>query len=103
MGNIFNIILIQPLVNLLLVIYAFLPGHDFGISIIVLTLIIRFALWPLAGKQLHSQKKMQAIQPEIAKIRAKTKGDKQKESKMLMELYKEKEVSPFSACLPAVV
>lgn len=103
MGNIFNIILIQPLVNLLFTIYALIPGHDFGISIIIMTVVIRLILWPLAGKQLHSQKKMQAIQPEIAKLRAKAKGDKQKESQLLMELYKEKEVSPFSACLPALV
>ncbi len=101
--NIFHTILIQPLVNILFTIYAFLPWHDFGVSIIILTIIIRLILWPLAGKQLHSQKKMQAIQPEIAKIRAQSKGDKQKESQMLMELYKEKEVNPFSACLPAII
>ncbi len=60
-------------------------------------------LWPLASKQLHSQKKMQAMQGDIAKVRAKAGGDKQKESAMLMELYKEKEVNPFSACLPTLL
>lgn len=103
MGNIFNTILIAPLVNALFFIYGIIPGHDFGLSIILFTLIIRLALWPLASKQLHSQKKMQALQGDIAKVRAKAAGDKQKESAMLMELYKEKEVNPFSACLPTLL
>lgn len=103
MGNIFNLILIAPLVNILFLILAILPGHDFGLSIIIFTIIIRLLLWPLASKQLHSQKKMQALQGDIAKVRAKAAGDKQKESAMLMELYKEKEVNPFSACLPTIL
>lgn len=98
----FNFI-INPLLNLLVTIYALLPGHDFGIAIIILTLIIRFALWPLTGKQLRSQKKMQALQPEIAKLRIEAAGDKAKENQLLMELYKEKEINPFSACLPLLV
>jgi len=103
MGNIFDTILIAPLVNALFFIYGIIPGHDFGLSIIIFTIIIRLILWPLAGKQLHSQKKMQALQGDIAKVRAKAAGDKQKESAMLMELYKEKEVNPFSACLPTLL
>ncbi len=103
LGNIFNTILIAPLVNALFFIYGVLPGHDFGISVILLTVFIRLMLWPLASKQLHSQKKMQAMQGDIAKVRAKAGGDKQKESAMLMELYKEKEVNPFSACLPTLL
>lgn len=102
-GNIFNTILIAPLVNILFFIYGIIPGHDFGVAIILFTIAIRLILWPLANKQLHSQKKMQALQGDIAKVKAKAGGDKQKESAMLMELYKEKEVSPFSACLPALL
>jgi len=103
MGNIFDAILIAPLVNALFFIYGIIPGHDFGLSIILLTILIRLVLWPLANKQLHSQKKMQALQGDIAKVREKAAGDKQKESAMLMELYKEKEVNPFSACLPTLL
>jgi YidC/Oxa1 family membrane protein insertase len=101
--NIFKIILVQPITNLLFLVLAILPGHDFGVSVIVVTAIIRFALWPVFTKQLHSQKKMQQLQPEIAKVKEKAKGDKTKESQMLMELYKEKEISPFSSCLPLVI
>lgn len=103
MGNIFDTILIAPLVNILFFIFGILPGHDFGLSIIIFTILIRVALWPLASKQLHSQKKMQSLQGEISKVKEKAAGDKQKESAMLMELYKEKEVNPFSACLPTLL
>jgi len=102
-GSIFDAVLIAPLVNALFFIYGIIPGHDFGVAIILFTIIIRLLLWPLANKQLHSQKKMQSLQGDIAKVKAKAGGDKQKESAMLMELYKEKEVSPFSACLPALL
>lgn len=101
--NIFNILIVNPLLNLLFAIYGIIPGHDFGISIIILTLVLRFAMWPLTGKQLRSQKKMQALQPEIAKLKVQAAGDKQKEQQLLMELYKEKEINPFSACLPLLL
>lgn len=103
MQQLLQIIFLQPFLNFLFLIYGIIPGHDFGVSVIILTLIIRFALWPLTAKQLHSQKKMQALQPQIAQVKKKAKGDKQLESQMLMELYKEKEISPFSACLPALL
>src|SRR3990167_6235239 len=99
----FNTLLVYPLLNIMMFFYAVLPGHDFGVAVIILTILIRLALWPIVGKQLHSQKKLQTIQPEIAKIRAKYKGDRQKESAALMELYKEKEVNPFSSCLPLII
>jgi len=90
-------ILLNPIFNLLLLIYALLPGHDFGIAVIILTIIIRILLWPLVKKQLLHQKAMRDIQPEITKIKQKTKGDKAKESKMMMELFKEKEINPFGS------
>lgn len=102
-GQFFNTILIEPLVNALFFVYGIIPGHDFGLAIILFTILIRLILWPLASKQLHSQKKMQSLQGDISKIKIKAAGDKQKEQAMLMELYKEKEVNPFSACLPALL
>jgi YidC/Oxa1 family membrane protein insertase len=103
MLQLFQVILVQPLFNLLAVIYALLPGHDFGVAIIVMTIIIRLLLWPLVNKQLHSQRAMQKIQPEVARIRTEAKGDKQKESAMLMELYREKGINPFGSLLPLLV
>lgn len=89
-------VLVQPLINLLVAIYAVLPGHDFGVAIITFTILVRFALWPLMRKQIHQQKALRELQPEIAKIKASAKGDKQKESLLVMELYREREINPFA-------
>lgn len=97
MGNLIRTILLQPIFNALLLIYALLPGNDFGVALIVFTILIRILLWPLMKRQLHQQKKMKEIQPEIARVKEKAKGDKTKESQMLVELFKEKEVNPFSS------
>ena len=67
-GQFFDTILIAPLVNALFLIYGIIPGHDFGVAIILLTILIRLILWPLASKQLHSQKKMQSLQGDISKV-----------------------------------
>ncbi len=93
----FDTLIVQPILNLLFTINAFLPGHDFGVTIILFTIIIRGALYPLVKKQLHQTRAMRALQPEIKKIKADTKGDKQKEGQLLMELYKERGVSPFGS------
>lgn len=93
----FDTLIVQPILNLLFTIAALLPGHDFGMAIIVFTIIIRGLLYPLVKKQLHQTRAMRALQPEIKKIKSKTKGDKQEEGKLLMELYKERGVSPFGS------
>jgi YidC/Oxa1 family membrane protein insertase len=93
----FDLILIQPIFNILVFIYGIIPGHDFGLALILFTILIRILLWPLIKKQLHQTKVMRKIQPELAKIRKRTKGDKQLEAQMMMELYREKGVNPFSS------
>jgi YidC/Oxa1 family membrane protein insertase len=99
----FNTFLVQPLFNLLATIYAMLPYHDFGVAIILLTVIVRLCLWPLVNKQLHSQRALQELAPELARIRTEAKGDKQLEGKMTMELYKEREINPFASFLPLLI
>lgn len=100
---IFTTLLVRPLFNILFSLYAIIPGHDFGLAIIVLTLLVRILLWPLVSRQLHSQKVMQQLQPEVARVRKEAKGDRQKETAMLMELYKEKGTSPFAPILPMLI
>lgn len=97
MFGIFETFIIQPIFNLLLFIYAMIPGNDFGVAIIIFTLITRFAMWPLLKKQLHQTKMMREMQPDIKKIKKETKGDRALESQMMMELYKEKGVNPMSS------
>lgn len=93
--DIFNVLIVQPIFNTLLLIYALLG--DFGISIIVFTILVRLALWPLIKKQLHQTKLMRKVQPELKKIKARTKGNKQLEAKLMMEMYKERGIKPFSS------
>lgn len=99
----FESFIVQPLLNILFVIDAALPGNDFGIAVIILTILIRFALYPLAKKQLHSQKALSDLQPEVNKLKEKYKKDPQKLQAATMELYKEKEVNPFGSCLPLLI
>lgn len=93
----FDTLIVQPIFNLLVFIYAILPGHNFGLAIIIFTIITRLLMWPLVKKQLHHAKAMRALQPELKRIKKETKGDKQKESMMVMALYKEREINPFSS------
>jgi YidC/Oxa1 family membrane protein insertase len=96
-ASIFTTIIVQPIFNLLVLIYALLPGHNFGLAIIIFTILVRLALWPLVKKQLNHAKAMRELQPELKKIKAAAKGDRQKESQMTMELYKEREINPFAS------
>lgn len=91
----FTALIVKPLFNLLVFIYALIPGHNFGLALIIFTVIIRLLLWPLVKKQLHQAKAMRALQPELKRIKQATKGNRQKESQMLMELYKERGINPF--------
>jgi YidC/Oxa1 family membrane protein insertase len=103
MFEFFHIIIYQPLYNTLIFLYNIVPGKDFGISIILITLLIRTILIPLYRKQIDSQQKMQLLQPKIKALQEKTKGDKEAQTKQLMELYKEHKTNPFSGCLPLIV
>ena len=98
----FTTLIVQPLFNLLVLVYALLPGHNFGCALIIFTIIIRMLLWPLVKKQLHQARAMRKLQPEIRKIKKATKGDRRKESEMLMELYKEKGINPIGT-LPTLI
>lgn len=97
--NIFELLIVQPIFNLLLFLYSVVPYADFGIAIIIFTIIIRFALWPLVVKQLHQVKAMRKLQPELARIKKGAKGNRQLESMQMLDLYKKHEVKPFRSIL----
>lgn len=93
----FTTLIVQPIFNLLVLIYALIPGHNFGLAIILFTIVVRLLMWPLVKKQLHHARAMKALQPELKRIKAATKGDRQKEAMLQMELYKERQINPFSS------
>lgn len=93
----FTTLIVQPIFNILVAIYAILPGHNFGLAIIIFTILVRLAMWPLVKKQLHHAKAMRDLQPELKRIKKEAKGDRQKESMLVMELYKERQINPFAS------
>ena len=95
--NLFELFITQPILNLLLVIYNFIG--DFGFTIIIFTLIVRFLMWPLTKSQLHQSKVMRELQPELQKIRKKSKGNKQAETLQMMELYRRHNFKPFRSMM----
>lgn len=101
--NIFELLIVQPIFNLLVGIYSILPGQDFGVALIIFTIIIRFAMWPLIVRQLHQVKQMRKLQPELAKIKKATKGNRQLESMQMLELYKKHDVKPFRSILTLLI
>lgn len=76
---------------------------NFGVSIIILTILIKIIFWPLTHKSQKSMKEMQKLQPLMAKIREKHKNDKQKLNQELMGLYKTYKVNPMGGCLPMLI
>lgn len=97
--SIFDTLIVQPIFNLLIVLYSAIPGGDFGVAIIIFTILVRFVLYPILKGQLHQTKAMRKLQPELAKIKKRTKGNKQAESMQMLELYKEHGVKPFRSIL----
>jgi YidC/Oxa1 family membrane protein insertase len=77
--------------------------NNYGVSIILLTILVKILFWPLTHKSYKSMKEMQKLQPIMAKIREKYKNDKQKMNQEMMGLYKTYKVNPMSGCLPMLV
>lgn len=103
MGDIFNQIFYQPLFNLLIVIYSFVPGNDLGVAIILLTILVKLALAPLSWKQIVAQKSLQDLQPKLEEIKKEHKDDKQALMQAQMKLFQENKINPLSSCLPLLV
>jgi YidC/Oxa1 family membrane protein insertase len=102
-ANFFYTILYQPLFNSLVILYNYIPGHDFGIAIIFLTIIIRVIIFPLSVKAVNSQRGLQKLQPQIQELQKKYKDDREKQAKEVLDLYKKEKINPFSGLLLALV
>ena len=93
MFELIDMLIVRPIVNILFVIYG-LVG-DFGLAIILFTIIVKFLMWPLVKRQLHQTKLMRKIQPELAEIKKNCNGNRQMESLQMMDLYKRYNIKPF--------
>ena len=92
---------VKPMVWLLRTFYEF--AGNFGVAIIMLTVVIRGALFPIAQKQFASMAGMKAVQPKMKAIQERYKDDKQKQQQEIMALYKKEGVNPLAGCLPLLI
>jgi YidC/Oxa1 family membrane protein insertase len=101
LGNLFFVLITQPIFNVLMLLDHVLG--DFGLSIILLTILIRLVLFPLTLKQLKSTKAMQAIQPLIADVKKQYPKDQRAQLEATQAIYKEYGVNPAAGCLPLFI
>ena len=89
------------LASIIVFFYSF--THNYGIAIILMTILIRLILYPLMQKQMVSMREMQKIQPLMKEVQERYKNDKERLNRELMALYKEHKVNPMSGCLPLII
>ncbi|MEK7680668.1 MAG: YidC/Oxa1 family membrane protein insertase [Patescibacteria group bacterium] len=103
MLSIFNTLLYQPIFNIFVFLYNTIPGHDVGVVILVVTILIRLALYPLTSSSIKAQRSLQELQPKMNAIKQQYADDKQKQTQAIMELYKTSKVNPLASCLPMLI
>ena len=101
-GEIWNLIAVQPMTNVLIVLSDYL-FNNFGLAIIALTIVVNVAMYPLTMKQVRATKAMQAIQPKLAELKKKYGKDKERMGREQMKLYKESGMSPAGCVVPMLV
>lgn len=97
-----DFLILNPMVNLLLLFYRLL-GHQTVLAITALTLVVRLAVLPLTLKQQQSARRMQELQPELAKLQKMYANDKEKLAQEQMKLYREAGMNPLGGCLPLLI
>ena len=94
-------VIAKPTLWLLNFFYGFV--HNYGVAIILVTVLFKAAFWPITQKGMKSMKNMQKLQPKMAKIKEKYKGDPAQMNKEVMNMYKTYKVNPLGGCLPMVL
>lgn len=99
----YNAFIFKPLYNGLVLIMDWVPFVDVGIAVIIFTVVVRLILFPLSKNALLTQIRMKSIEPEANKIKAQYANDKQAQAMKIMELYKSKNIKPFSGILLLII
>ncbi|OGI76091.1 hypothetical protein A3C67_01900 [Candidatus Nomurabacteria bacterium RIFCSPHIGHO2_02_FULL_42_19] len=102
LSYIWNLLLYHPLVNALAFLVSVIPGGDVGLAVIVLTVIVKLALFPLSQRAIESQAQMSILAPELNKIKE-SGASKEEQAKQTFELYKKHKTNPFSGCLLVLI
>ncbi len=101
--GIFKAIFYEPLYNALVFLAVNVPGEDLGLAIILLTIAVRFILFPLYHQSLKTQQKIKLVQPEIDKIKEEFKENKEEQTKRILKLYQENAINPFITFLVLLI
>ncbi len=101
MFSLIDMVIVRPITNILFVIYGFVG--DFGLAIILFTVLVKICCWPLVKRQLHQTRLMRKIQPELAEIKKNCNGNRQLESLQMMDLYKRNNIKPFRSMLTLII
>ncbi|OGH68949.1 MAG: hypothetical protein A3J66_00520 [Candidatus Magasanikbacteria bacterium RIFCSPHIGHO2_02_FULL_47_14] len=101
MGELFKILLHQPIFNGFVGLYNLIP--DVGVVIVVITVLIKLALYPLTNKSIKAQKSLTDLQPKLEELKQQHKDNQQQLAQETMKLYKEHKVNPLGSCLPLLL
>src|SRR3989344_7779658 len=101
--GIYTTVFYQPLYNALVFLVSIIPGGNMGVAIILLTVLVRFVLFPISHKSIVSQSKMRAIAPALEKLKETHKEDKQEQARKTMELYRSHGINPFSGIILLII
>jgi YidC/Oxa1 family membrane protein insertase len=101
--SLYKTIISYPITNLMVLIYNYLPVKDLGLTIIILTIVIRVLLLPLSYKAARTQREIAKIQPKLKEIQKKYKDNREEQAKLLMALYKEHKINPLSGIVPILI
>ncbi len=103
MIHFWNTFFYEPLYNALIFLIGVMPGGSVGLAVIVLTIIVKVALYPLSQKSVTTQSKMRSLEGELSAIKEKHKGSKEEQARQTMALYRKHNVNPFSGCLTVLI
>lgn len=102
-GNIFDAVVYYPIYNALVYFVDIIPTHDIGIAVIIVTILVRIVLYPVAKRAITSQMAMKQVAPEIEELKKKYKDKPEEQAKATFALYKERGIRPFSGFLMLLI
>jgi len=102
-SSLFSAVIYNPLYNGLVALVDYMPGGSLGLSLIALTLIVKFILFPISRKAVHTQMKMREIEPELREIKEKYKDNREQQALKTFEVYKQANINPFSSFFMVIV
>src|SRR3989338_8403938 len=102
-SSFFHATVYQPLYNSLVFLISIMPGHNIGLALVFLTIIVKLILYPSSKKAILSQIKIKEIQPDLESINKKYKENREERARKTLELYRDKKVNMFAPILPLLL